>query len=114
VVCQEAAEYEAGWGIQRFTGPHVVVIEPDGPYGVDLEVFFATHRPVAGQPDCYIKVVCVHAWIVTAPFVLITEVNGRPEMVADVPAGAYVVENPSGERYAMAAEAFELRYEPDE
>jgi hypothetical protein len=35
------------------------------------------------------------------------------EMTTSVPAGAYVVENPDGERYAMPAEEFFTRYEVD-
>lgn len=113
-LCHEAGEYKAGWGIQRFTGPHVVVIDPGGPYGVEFDVFFATHESVPDRPDYYVKVARVRAWAATESLVLRTEINGRIEMVADVPAGAYVVENPSGERYGMTAEEFEQRYELDE
>jgi hypothetical protein len=113
-VCQEAAEYDTGWGIQRFTGPHIVVMDPQGAYGVELTVFFATHEPVPERPGHYIKTARVRAWIATDSLTLTTEVNGRMEMVADVPPGAYVVENPSGERYPMTAEEFERRYELDE
>lgn len=113
-ICQEAADYEAGWGMQHFDGPHVVVIEPGGPYGVDLDVFFATHEPVRDRPDCYVKVVRVRAWVATEPCILRTEVKGRVEMVAEVPAGGIIVEQQDGDRYSMTLEEFELRYELDE
>jgi hypothetical protein len=113
-LCDQPAEYRCSWGSQQFTGPHMVVIDPAGAYGVDLEVFFATHEPVPERRDVYVKISRVRAWLVTERLVLTTIVDGRPEMVADVPAGAYVVENPAGERYAMTAAAFEQRYEPDE
>ena len=89
-------------------------MDPDGAYGVHFEVFFATHEPVRDRPNHYIKVARVRAWATTAPIVLTTEINGQVEMVAEVPAGAYIVENPAGERYAMSAEEFERRYELDE
>jgi hypothetical protein len=92
----------------------VVVIEPGGPYGVEIDVFFSTHEPVPGRPDHYVKVARVRAWIASESFVLTTSINGTVEMIADVPAGAYVVENPSGERYAMTAEEFDRRYELDD
>jgi hypothetical protein len=113
-ICQEPAEYNPSWGVQRFPGRHVVVIDPGGPYGVEFDVFFATHEAVPGRPDHYVKIARVRAWVTDESFVLSTEINGRVEMIADVPPGAYVVENPSGERYAMSAEEFERRYEPDE
>ncbi len=32
-------------------------------------------------------------------------------MIALVPSGAYIVQNPSGELYSMSAEEFDARYE---
>jgi hypothetical protein len=115
-ICHEPASYAIGRDRepQCFDGPHVVVLDPGGPYGVALEVFFATHEPIPDRPDHYVKVAFVRAWVATDSFVLTTEVAGRVEMVAQVPAGAYVVENPNGERYHMAAEEFWHRYELDE
>jgi hypothetical protein len=113
-ICEAPAEYTARWGTQRFSERHVVVLDPGGAYGVELEVFFATHEPVRDRPDHYVKVARVHAWMATEALVLTTEIAGKIEMVADVPAGAYIVENPSGERYAMPAEEFNRRYELDE
>ncbi len=113
-ICQEPASYAIGEARACFDGPHVVVMDPGGEYGVALEVFFATHEPIPDRPDHYVKVAFVRAWVATDSFVLTTEVAGRIEMVAQVPAGAYVVENPDGERYHMSAEEFWRRYELDE
>ena len=109
----EAAEYILAWGTQKFPGPHVVVIDPDGHYGVELEVFFATHRAIAEQLDHYLKIVKVRAVRAAELVQLRTQIKGKTEMVALVPAGAYIVQNPSGELYSMSADEFEKRYEPD-
>jgi hypothetical protein len=112
-ICWTAAEYTLAWGRQRFDEPHVRVTDAGGDYGVDLHTFFRTHRAVPEREDHYVKVVKVWALCVTEQLELITMVNGTVEMSATVPAGAFVVENPDGERYAMSAEDFMLRYEPD-
>ncbi len=106
-----AAEYVLAWGTQRFDRPHVRVLDPQGDYGVELEVFFRTHRALPELADCYVKTVEVRAALVAAPFTLVTLVKGAVEMVADVPAGAVVVQNPDGEVYAMGADQFAQRYE---
>ena len=113
-LCDQPASYECSWGTQHFHEPHMVVIDPAGAYGVALDVFLATYEPIPGQQDLFVKVTRVRAWMVTESLVLSTTIDGHTEMVAHVPAGAYVVENPSGERYAMSAEAFEQRYELDD
>lgn len=109
-----SARYELSWGVQEFDGPHMRVTDPNGDYGVALSVFFATHRPVSGKEDHYVKVAKVRAYLVVEAFTLITRVNGTEEMKSEVPAGAFVVQNPGGEEYAMAAEEFERKYIPDE
>ena len=45
---------------------------------------------------------------------VVTFVDGVEEMRAAVPPGAYIVQNPGGELYAMSPEEFERRYELDE
>jgi hypothetical protein len=110
----EPMEYTLSWGTQRFRGPHVVVFDPAGHYGVELQVFFATHRAVPHEPNRYIKVVNVRAMCLFEETVVVTNVNGSIEMTAVAPAGAWVVRNPTGEQYVMSAEEFESRYELDE
>jgi hypothetical protein len=110
----EAAEYALSWGTQRFAGPHVVVIDPGGHYGVELEVFFSTHRAVPEQRDHYLKIVRVRAMRTSKPVRLRTQIKGETEMLALVPAGAYIVQNPSGECYSITPEEFEQRYELDD
>ena len=109
----EAAEYKLSWGCQTFVGPHMRVCNPAGDYGVELEIFFSTHRAVLERPHHYVKVVTVRAWCVTEAVVVETRVGGRLEMTASVPIGAYIVENPGGELYAMPAEEFFRLYELD-
>jgi hypothetical protein len=113
-ICWQPTAYTLSWGCQTFDGPHVTVLDPAGAYGVDLQTFFATHLPVAEREDHYVKVVTVRALQVTATFTLSTWVDGRLEMAALVPEGAYVVQNPKGEQYAMSAEEFSRLYEPTE
>jgi hypothetical protein len=110
----EAAEYALAWGTQKFLGPHMVVIDPGGHYGVDLEVFFSTHRAIAEERDHYVKIVKVRALRTAECVRLSTQIKGKAEMLALVPAGAYIVQNPSGELYSMSPDEFEQRYEPDD
>jgi hypothetical protein len=110
----EAADYTLAWGQQRFEVPHVKVSDPNGDYGVDLRTFFRTHAALPDLEDHYVKVVTVRAVCVAVEAVLVTRVNGSTEMTAVVPVGGFVVENPDGEQYAMSAEDFAVRYEPDE
>jgi len=109
----EAAQYELSWACQTFDGPHMRVRDPAGDYGVELHTFFRTHRAVPERAHHYVKVVSVRAWCVTEVAMIETHVGGRLEMTTSVPAGAYVVENPDGERYAMPADEFFSRYELD-
>ena len=51
IIRWEPRDYELSWGSQSFDGPHVVVIDPNGEYGVDLEVFFTTHKPLPDRQD---------------------------------------------------------------
>ena len=107
----EAAEYLLSWGLQKFHGPHVVVIDANGDYGVELEVFFATHKAITELRDHYVKVANVRACRTAEAVHLVTQIKGNTEMVALVPPGAYIVQNPSGEVYSMSAEEFDARYE---
>jgi hypothetical protein len=107
----EPRRYELSWGTQEFDGPHMVVIEPDHEYGVDLEVFFTTHRPIPDRKDYYQKHVRVRAVQAKEDTRIVTEVDGRVEMEAVVPAGAWIIQNPAGEIYYNSAEDFEARYE---
>jgi len=91
-----------------------MVIDPEGPYGVELQVFFSTHQAIAEERDLYLKTVKVRALRVSEPVRLRTEIKGETEMLAHVPAGAYIVQNPSGELYSMSADEFDRRYEPDD
>jgi hypothetical protein len=106
-----AAEYVLAWGTQIFAGPHMRIWDAAGNYGVDLEIFFRDHRAVKELPDHYFKVVTVRAVQIAEEVVLLTNIAGRLEMAAAVPAGAYIVQNPTGELYAMPAEDFGCRYE---
>jgi len=110
----KAAEYALNWGTQTFPGPHMLVLDPGGSYGVELEVFFSTHKPIAERPHHYFKAVKVRALRLTEPIHLRTQIRGSTEMLALVPPGAYIVQNPTGEVYSMTADEFELRYELDE
>ena len=109
----ETAQYQLSWGLQTFVGPHMRVHDPAGEYGVELDTFFRTHRPVTGRDHCYVKVATVHAWCVTEAVTVETYVSGHLEMTAIVPPGAYIVENPGGEQFSMSAEEFFNRYELD-
>lgn len=110
----EAAEYVLAWGTQSFAGPHIVVLDPNGHYGVELAVFFSTHKAIPEKRDHYLKLAKVRALRTDEPVQLHTKLNGKTEMVALVPAGAYIVQNPSGELYSMTTDEFERRYEPDD
>ena len=110
----QTAEYHLSWGIQRFDGPHVRVIDLAGDYGVDLRVFFATHQPIPSLEHHYVKVAKVRAYITIEEITLTTRLKDSTEMIAIVPIGAVVVQNPSGEEYAMTVEEFERRYMLDE
>jgi hypothetical protein len=114
VLCWKPAEYHLEWGDQHFDGPHMLVLQEDEKYGVDLRVFFKTHRPVADQPDHYVKDALVRAVQVDAPTDLVTVVNGREEMRSTVQSGAWIVQNPDGELYYNEALKFEQAYEPAE
>ena len=107
----EPRSYALSWGTQEFDGPHMVVMGPDEEYGVDLETFFATHRPIADRKDHYVKQANVRARQASEETLIVTEVNGRKEMEATVPAGAWIIQNPAGEIYYNSPEEFEQRYE---
>lgn len=112
----DAGEYQLSGGKQQCKGPHVQVTDPGGSYGVDLATFFTTHKPIPDRKDHYIKseTVIVRAMCAQASFELPTIVNDVVEMIAQVVAGEYVVQNPGGEQYAMSADSFFLRYAPVE
>ena len=108
----EPRRYELSWGEQEFDGPHMVVLDdPENEYGVDLKVFFTTHEPILERPDHYLKCAKVRACQVEEETRIVTEVDGRREMEATVPRGAWIIQNPDGEIYYNAAEEFEKRYE---
>jgi len=107
-------EYMLSWGKQNFFGPHMIVLDPAGEYGVELRSFFTTHQPMPDKPDHYVKTATVRAFRLEEPLELVTIVRGKEEIVASVPAGAYVVQNPDGEQYAMTDEEFHRRYIEDE
>ena len=108
-----ATHYRLTWGDQTFDEPHMRILDPDGHYGVDLKIFFETHQPLPDTEHHYLKIARVRAARVVADFQLVTFVKSGIEMTAEVPAGAMVVQNPSGECYAMPPEEFEARYAPE-
>jgi hypothetical protein len=110
----EACEYRLAWGTQSFSGPHVIVQDPEGNYGVDLSTFFETHEAISGSPNLYRKVAKVRAVQLTRSVRLPTRIQGAEEMLADVPAGAFIVQNPGGEQYAVGDDTFHRNYEPDD
>jgi hypothetical protein len=112
VLCWQPATYTLSWGTQQFDGPHMVVDADDHRYGVDLRAFFTTHKPVADQPDHYVKDAVVRALQVSEDTDLITEVDGRHEMRSTVKAGGWIVQNPGGEQYYNTPEDFQHRYQP--
>jgi hypothetical protein len=99
----QAAEYRLRWGRQWFDGPHVEVLDAAGPYGAGLQAFFATHAPLPDRLDHYVKVSPVRAMQAHAALTLLTWSGTRLEMRAEVPAGAYIVQDAGGEQYAMPA-----------
>jgi hypothetical protein len=107
----EAATYELSWGTQRFDEPHMVV-EGDHSYGVDLRIFFATHRALADKRDHYVKDAVVRARQVDVDTDIVTEVNGRQEMSATAKAGGWIIQNPTGEQYYNTGDEFPQRYTP--
>ena len=75
-----AAEYRLDWGTQVFRGPHVLVLDTNGHYGVDIDVFFGTHRPVVELDNHYVKIAKVRAICVTEACVVITKIKrARPK-----------------------------------
>jgi len=89
-----------------------MVVYGDGEeYGVDLRVFFKTHRPVTEQPHHYIKDACVRAARVDTPTNIVTKVDGREEMRSTAQPGAWIIQNPDGEIYYNEAAKFEETYE---
>lgn len=107
----EPADYKLTWGEQHFDGPHVLVSLADEEYGVDLRVFFATHKPVPDRRDHYIKDAVVRAMQVDRPTEIVTRVNGREEMRSTVEPGGWVIQNPDGELYYNTNEKFEENYQ---
>jgi hypothetical protein len=73
--------------------------------------FFCNHRAVPERPHHYVKIEIVRACCLTDAETIETIVGGRLEMIASVPAGAYLVEGVGGERYAIPEEEFVRRYE---
>jgi hypothetical protein len=114
VIQWAGSEYPLSGGIQRFDGPHVVVMDVGGHYGVNLSRFFETHQPMADVPDHYIKIEKVRAWCADKQYELITVVDGKVEIIASVEIGAFVVQNPGGEQYVVGATRFAERYILDE
>jgi hypothetical protein len=110
----QTADYHLSWGTQRFDGPPHARHRPRRRLRrrpADLFRHPPTH-PEPGAP--LLESRQVRAYITIEPVSLTTSVNGSAEMIAIVPIGAVVVQNPSGEEYAMTAEEFERRYMLDE
>ena len=107
----EPASYELACGKQCFDGPHMVVDAPTHRYGVELRVFFATHRPVPDKRDHYFKDAVVRAIQVDCPTEVITEIDGRLEIAAVVQPGCWIIQNPTGEQYYNTDEDFCARYD---
>lgn len=113
VLVWEPATYELTWGIESFDEPHMRIDAGDGKhYGAELRAFFDTHRPLPEQRDHYVKDAVVRALQVSEDMDIVTEVNGKPEMVGTVKAGGWIIQNPAGEQYYNTPEEFQRRYEP--
>src|SRR6187402_809809 len=89
VIVWLGAKYPLSWGEQSFPGPHVRVGEGKDAYGVDCSVFFATHQPVAGKPDHYLKVAPVRAVQVRDATRIETRVRKRLEAEATIQPGGW-------------------------
>jgi hypothetical protein len=107
-----AADYPLERGVEMFHGPHIKVRNGNGWYGVQLAVFFETHKCLPGHAHCYVKSVEVRAARVSTPTAVRTSVGGSLEMAAQALAGDFIVRNPKGEEYVMPAEEFLRRYDP--
>lgn len=107
----EPARYNLHWGDQTFDGPHMVVEAGDEQYGVDLRVFFLTHKPAGDVRDHYVKDAVVRATQVSTATDIVTKVDGREEMRATVEPGGWIIENPDGELYYNTADKFAELYE---
>lgn len=114
IIRWEPARYALSQGVQNFGGPHVVVADGEGEYGVDLDAFFSTHRPVPALPHHYVKSSRVRATQVEVTTEVVTILDGVEEMRAAARPGEFIVQNPQGEVYSMTREEFEARYEFDE
>ena len=88
----------------------MVILDGDKEYGVDLAVFFSTHRPVPARVDHYVKAVKIRATRLHEETLLETVVDGRVEVRATAPKGSWVIQNPSGEFYYNTPEEFQARY----
>lgn len=111
VLVWQPATYTLSWGTQNFEGPHMKV---DGEYGADLQVFYATHQPVAAREHYYVKVVKVRAFQVKEDTDINTIVRGNEEMKAKVQKDGWIIQNPTGEIYYNSDEEFKKRYVLDE
>jgi hypothetical protein len=107
----EPAKYKLSWGEQDFPGPHMRVDEGESEYGVDLQVFYATHSAVPGKADHYTKTAPVRALQVKDVTEIDTLVRGRLEGKAAIQAGGWLLQNEGGELYYNSAEEFAKRYE---
>lgn len=107
---ETAAKYKVPWGDQAFDGPHMLVHDEGGNYGIELEAFHATHEQVPGLADRYIKVALVLARQVTCETLLRTKVKGKEESSTTIPVGGWIVQNPTGERYCNVDGEFQERY----
>ena len=110
-LCWGPAKYQLGGGEQTLSGPHMRVTDGESAYGVDLRVFFATHEPIPGKPDHYLKTAPVRAVQVTDATTIETRVRQQVEMKATIEPGGWLLQNPEGELYYNSAEQFAKRYE---
>lgn len=106
VIVWEPATYHV-WDVISFDGPHVLV---NGEYGVEFEEFFTTHVP-AKEPNTYRKAAVVDAVQLLMPARISTKVKDNTETDSVVPAGFWLVRNPSGVIYYNTEEEFSA-YEP--
>ena len=112
LICAPAA-YEAAWGRQELPAFHIRFEEIDEAqraahpyYGCALDKFQATYAD-GPEPGLYVKRAGVRAYQVSE----VTLVQSNEGEVS-VPAGGWVVRNPTGEVYGMSDAVFTATYVP--
>ncbi len=105
-----AAHYVVSWGTQDFAGPHMHI---DGQYGCALSEFFETHLPINELENTWFKATPVLAMQLTEDMNLedLTTKDGNKESSYDtIPAGTWIIRNPSGEQYTNTPVVFAAKY----